>query len=341
MHKISGYTICFDANARGVDLEASIRSFLQVCDEVVVVDCNADGNEGGDSLRALSNSESRLRIVHEPIDRDSPSAAFDLMFARPTRARQECNGTAVLNFDLGDFADADHRDDLRALADRLEFEEAHVGAYALPRAVHAADPRTCDASLGSSICLSRNDPFYVHDLQRSWRRFQAEGTLRIGVGTQSHARIVRNDTLNPVPHAPIHDPRIEAWIEDARGVGSAALLARDELQIALNAAFEVQPTIVRYLSEEAQRLRIEWMRDWWLPKLIESCDEEATERLRDHERWDPWLLASCDLAETFTSGTSPQERRSIFVACGRVCADETRGLATQDLVTREGAGTHR
>ncbi len=338
MQTISGYTICFDAAARGVEVDLSLRSFLAVCDEVVVVDCNEGESEDGQRLRALAQSEARLRIVHEPVDVDSKSVALELLFARPTRARQECSSATVLSFELGDIAPVGRRDALHDLAESLEFEEGGIDAYALPRAVHDADLLVTDASFASTPpCLSRNDPLFVHDLARARRRFDEAAALRVGVGTAAETRLVRSDNLAPLRYRCVHDPRIGRWIDTAHGVGAAALLARDEVQLRLNAAFDVHPTIVRYLSPRARQQRSAWWSDWWLPRLRDVAAPCALTRLAAAETWNPWLLAAADFTETFLTGTAAELRRPLFLPCGHLPHDDVLDYVRNEAQSEHGA----
>lgn len=285
MSNISGYSTCFEASARGQDIELSLESFLAVCDEVIVVDCN-DPNGSDDSsarLRAYAEQQSRLRIVDAPVVGETAAAAYALAFTAPGIARAECTGATLLQFELDQVADTDRIDELRALATRLEFEDPRVGGYALPYASYCDGVEIIDAARPSRECLTRNDPRFVHDIPRAYRRFDEDGSIRAVAGAHEGS-LVRSDTLEAVTFRSTFDPRVESWVEQAQGVDVNAILARDQLQDELNEALERGPAIFSTTFLDRDR-SVNWQRDRFAPLLAmlfvadpgKTCEESGAD----------------------------------------------------------------
>ena len=180
MSTISGYAICYESGVRGQELEASLESFLAICDEVLVIDCNPEGDPDGSSkrLRDFAAQQQRLQVIGHPVDPGAELAAYELFCVAPTIARRAAKGNALLAFELDDFADLERRDELHSLAAKLPFESPGIAGYALPRASYCGRDDLIDAQDAIAPCLTRNDPLFAHDLPRTQRRFDDHGQLR-------------------------------------------------------------------------------------------------------------------------------------------------------------------
>lgn len=249
---ISGYTICYESQTRGQELERSLESFLAVCDTVVVVDCNPAGDPNGTRLREFAAAHERVTVLEHPVDAASPDAAIEFFCTAPTLARRACDGDAILAFELDDFADIDRRDELHSLAGRLELESAAIDGFVLPRADYCGVGARIDGESCMALSLTRNDPFFVHDVPRNMRRFDDTGRLRCTQDFGPARSHVRSDTLQELRFRSCFAPDMQTWLEDAHGRGDRALLARDRIQVELAAALERGPAIFSTRAAHAE-----------------------------------------------------------------------------------------
>jgi len=91
---LSGYTTLFNAERVGLPYRESIRSMLQCCDEIVVMD---GGSEDGtvEGVQELMQQDGRIRLLQSPYD-----PKFPLMDGSQKQlARMACTGNAVLQLD--------------------------------------------------------------------------------------------------------------------------------------------------------------------------------------------------------------------------------------------------
>lgn len=104
MEKISGYITtrnCVDLN---YPFEASIRSLLAFCDEVVVGD-SSDSNDGTkEILEALVGEDSRVKVFHKDVDWSAPNyGVFDGQMK--AFARSKCTGDILVQIDADEVFD--------------------------------------------------------------------------------------------------------------------------------------------------------------------------------------------------------------------------------------------
>lgn len=110
--KLSGYTTLRCGNLMDYPFKESIKSALQFCDEVCVLDSSDKDDNSWNDLLALQNEfKGKLKIHHENIDWKAPNhGIFD--GATKQMAREMCSGQFLLQFDVDEI-----------------FHEKHAGLY--------------------------------------------------------------------------------------------------------------------------------------------------------------------------------------------------------------------
>lgn len=220
--KISGYTTTYNCESQGYPFIQSIKSMLQFCDEVCVVDGGSTdktlellqtlAQEDLDVRQSVTKSsggsvspEPRLKVRVIPRDWSHPRhAVFDGM--QKAEARKMCTGDFCWQMDSDEIV---HEDDAPKVADLCSKIPRGVDILALPVIEYWGGPNKvrCDIQPWKWR-LSRNRPHITHGIPIEFRRSDASGDYA-AEGTDG-CDMIHAETGERLPHVTFHTPESES-----------------------------------------------------------------------------------------------------------------------------------
>ena len=213
---ISGYTTTLNCIKQNYPFEASIKSMLGFCDQVVIVDGGStDGTV--ERLRDIESKNSNV-IVHIQ-ERDWESKRFAVFDGlQKALARALCTGEFCWQQDSDEII---HERDFAKIKELTRKLPKSMDLIALP--VIEFWGRKGKIRIDATPWkwrMSRNKPHITHGIPASLRKFDKEGNLYSGQGTDG-CDYIRSDTFEPVPF-------VNFYSEEIHKVRESALLGNQE-----------------------------------------------------------------------------------------------------------------
>lgn len=169
---LSGYTTIFNAERAQLPYKESIRSMLQACDEIIVMD---GGSEDGtvEGVQELMQQDGRIRLMQSPYD-----YKFPLMDGSQKQlARMACTCPAVLQLDADELLPDNSGPWFREAA-RLLIERQPQAVMALPVINLVGDEKHADcAGTPWKWRLSPNRRDWGHGVHMASRRLSSDGQM--------------------------------------------------------------------------------------------------------------------------------------------------------------------
>lgn len=251
---ISGYITTYNCEKQGYPYLRSIKSMLQFCDEVCVVDGGStDGTY--ESLEDLSRKDARVKIKKIERDWKHPRhAVFDGM--QKAEARKMCTGDFCWQMDSDEIV---HESDVDKIKDLCKNFPKGVELLSLPVIEYWGGPEKVRVDIQPwKWRLSRNLSHITHGIPAHLRRIDGEGHLYAAQGTDG-CDMIHSDTGEPIPHVTFHTAESER-------VRQAAVLGNTE---ALNVYQDWFNHVVRNIPgvhhyswyDMARKMRL--YRDYW------------------------------------------------------------------------------
>ena len=257
--KISGYTTTYNCINQKYPFEQCIRSMLQFCDEVCVVD---GGSTDGTYERISSIAEEfdlegqeRVKMKIVPRDWDHPRfAVFDGM--QKAEARKMCTGDFCWQMDSDEVV---HEDDASKIRDLCLKLHQSIEVVSLPVVEYwgGLDKVRVDVQPWKWR-LSRNLPHITHGIPVDLRKTDAEGRACAHPGTDG-CDMIHATTGERVPHVTFHTAESENARRHAAAGNPDAL--RDYQQF-MNEVVENIPGVYHYSWLDIER-KIRTYRDYW------------------------------------------------------------------------------
>lgn len=251
---ISGYITTYNCINQNYPYERSIKSMLQFCDEVCVVDGGStDGTY--ESLLNMSKDDDRLKVKKIERDWSHPRhAVFDGM--QKAEARKLCTGEFCWQMDSDEIV---HEDDAEKIKDLCKNFPKGVELISLPVIEYWGGPNKVRVDIQPwKWRLSRNLPHITHGIPMHLRRLDSEGHLYAEQGTDG-CDMIHSDTGIPISHVTFHTSESER-------VRQAAVLGNTEAlkvyQEWFNSVTENIPGVHHYSWYDIPR-KMRLYRDYW------------------------------------------------------------------------------
>jgi glycosyltransferase involved in cell wall biosynthesis len=205
--KISGYTTTYNCISQGYPFEASIRSMLQFCDEVCVV----DGGSSDGTLEALEALGDKVKVKVVPRDWNHPRhAVFDGM--QKAEARAMCTGDFCWQMDSDEIVHELHAPKVVDLCKKMP---KGVDLVSLPVVEYWGGPDKVRLDIQPwKWRLSRNLPHITHGIPAHLRRTDSNGDLHAAPGTDG-CDMIHAESGQPIPHITFHSQESEAMRQSA------------------------------------------------------------------------------------------------------------------------------
>jgi hypothetical protein len=171
MEKISGYITtrnCVDLN---YPFEASIRSLLAFCDEVVVGD-SSDSNDGTkEILEALAREDSRVKVFHKDVDWSAPNyGVFDGQMK--AFARSKCTGDILVQIDADEVFDDSTKEKFPKFLEKVNYLK-DIPLAALPVIEYWGSKEKVRVDVNPwKWRVSRNNPDITHGIPAGLRWYK-------------------------------------------------------------------------------------------------------------------------------------------------------------------------
>jgi len=213
---LSGYTTTMNCIEQNYPFDASIKSLVSFCDQVIVVD---GGSTDGtwERLQEIS-SEFENVIIHQQIRDWSHSrfAVFDGL--QKALARAMCTGEFCWQQDVDEVVHEDDYEKIKSLANQLP---NNVDLVALPVVEFWGNKGKVRIDVNPwKWRLSRNRPYITHGIPASLRKFDNDGNLYSSPGTDG-CDYIRGDTYEPIPF-------MNFYTDEAHNIRSRALSGDEE-----------------------------------------------------------------------------------------------------------------
>jgi glycosyltransferase involved in cell wall biosynthesis len=201
---VSGYTTTLNCVEQEYPFEQCIRSMLQFCDEVCVVD---GGSTDGtlDRLNALAASDERVKVKVVPRDWNHPRfAVFDGM--QKAEARAMCTKDFCWQMDSDEIV---HEDDAPRITEMCRSMPKEVPILALPVIEYWGGPDKvrCDIQPWKWR-LSRNHPDITHGIPAELRRQDDAGDTYAAEGTDG-CDMISKETGERYQFMSFYTPEVE------------------------------------------------------------------------------------------------------------------------------------
>jgi glycosyltransferase involved in cell wall biosynthesis len=267
---ISGYTTTKDCIDQDYPFEASIRSMLGFCDEVVVVD---GGSSDGtwEKLQELSSENDKLVIHQQARDwSDKRFAVFD--GAQKALARSMCTKKFCWQQDSDEIV---HESDYEKITSLVRNFPANVELIALPVIEYWGGPEKVRMDINPwKWRLSKNLPHITHGIPAKLRKFDDDGNLYSSPGSDG-CDYIRSDSFEPIQFANF----ITDDVNQARIQG----LKNDDIKVQyenwLNQVLSQLPSVQHYSWFNIKR-KIRTYRDYWSQhwqSLYDIIQEDTSE----------------------------------------------------------------
>ena len=250
---ISGYTTTKDCIEQDYPFEASIKSLLGFCDEVVVVD---GGSTDGtwERLQELAESNENLVVHQQARDWDSKRfAVFD--GAQKALARSMCTKKFCWQQDSDEVV---HEQDYGKIIDLVRNFPAGVELLALPVVEYWGGPEKVRMDINPwKWRLSRNLPHITHGIPDDLRKFDEDGNLYSLPGSDG-CDYVRSDNYSRIPFANF----MTQDVDNARMQGITDEEIRGQYEVWFNRVLDQIPGVQHYSWFNIER-KIKTYKNYW------------------------------------------------------------------------------
>ncbi len=277
---ISGYTTTFNCIDQKYPFEASIKSMLGFCDQVVIVD---GGSTDGtiEALNGLASEDDRI-IVHVQ-ERDWESKRFAVFDGlQKALARAMCTGDFCWQQDSDEVV---HENDYKKIKDLSKRLPKSMDLIALPVLEFWGDKGKVRMDINPwKWRMSRNRPHITHGIPASLRQFDDSGELYSKPGSDG-CDYVRSDTYEPIPFVNFYTPEAQAARELALKGDQEAISAYTQwIQHTSNSL----PSVIHYSWYDIER-KIKTYKNYWSKHWQSLYDIEQEDSAENNMFFDkPW-----------------------------------------------------
>lgn len=277
--QISGYTTTLNCVRHGYPFQQSIKSMLGFCDEVVVVDGGSDDGTW-EILKSMAAADDRL-VIHQEV-RDWSHKRFAVFDGeQKAKARSLCTKEFCWQQDADEVV---HEKDYAKIKKLLMEFPPNVQLICLPVVEYWGGPSKVRMDIFPwKWRLSRNYPNITHGIPKSLRKFDSEGNLYAGLGTDGCDYIDAN-TYEPIPNVSFYT--YDVHILRLRGMEDED--ARRAYEKWFNEMVDKLPSVHHYswfdLKRKIRTYRDYWSRHW--QSLYNISQEDTAENNMFFQK--PW-----------------------------------------------------
>ena len=265
---VSGYTTTLNCIRNGYPWRASIKSMLEFCDDVVVVD---GGSDDGTYEQLIEWAEEAPRLKVHLIERDWDHPRFAVFDgAQKAEARKRCTGNFCWQQDADEVV---HEEDYQKIVELTRNFPAQTDIVSLPVVEYWGGPEKVRMDINPwKWRLTKNLPYITHGIPKELRRYDADGNLYASLGTDG-CDYVHAETFERISHASfytheVHNYRVQALAGDKEALEKyGQWLAR---------TVEMLPSVHHYswysLSRKIKTYRDYWSQHWQSLYDIEQED---------------------------------------------------------------------
>lgn len=203
--KISGYITTYNCVSQGYPFEKTIRSLLQFCDEVCVVDGGSTDDTWNVLSQIYSTHPDKIKLQQVVRDWNHPRfAVFDGL--QKAEARKMCTGDYCWQMDSDEVV---HEKDAQKIIELCNKFPSNVDVISLPVVEYWGGPDKvrCDIQPWKWR-LSRNKPSITHGIPRELRTKDKDGNLCALEGTDG-CDMIDVITGDRIPHMTFHTTETE------------------------------------------------------------------------------------------------------------------------------------
>jgi len=280
--KISGYTTTYNAMSQGYPFEECIKSMLEFCDEVCVVDGGStDGTWSHLQQLALAvmrpdpiTGEAIQPLKIEQVIRDWSHprfAVFDGM--QKAEARAMCTKEFCWQMDSDEIV---HEDDAPKISEMCRHIPKDIDILSLPVIEYWGGPDKVRVDVQPwKWRLSRNKPNITHGIPVELRVTDSDGNVHASGGTDG-CDMIDKETGERIPHISFFTPEADKLRQVAM-LGSEE--ARQQYEGWFNQAVEALPCVFHYswydLPRKIKLYKGYWTRHW--ESLFGKSQEDTAE----------------------------------------------------------------
>jgi glycosyltransferase involved in cell wall biosynthesis len=286
---ISGYITTYNCEKQGYPYLKSIKSMLQFCDEVCVVD---GGSSDGtfEKLQELQTSDQRVKIKQVVRDWNHPRfAVFDGM--QKAAARSMCTSEFCWQMDSDEIV---HENDVQKIIDLCSKFPKDVEIISLPVVEYWGGPYKVRADIQPwKWRLSRNSPHITHGIPVHLRKKDSNGNLCAHPGTDG-CDMIHKESGETIPHVTFHTPEAER-VRQAACQGHEQALK--EYENWFNQVVESLPGVHHYSwYDMARKMRL--YRDYWTRHWNSLYDGSMEDTSETNMMFDiPWSQVTEEMIE--------------------------------------------
>jgi len=277
---ISGYITTYNCEKQGYPYVKSIKSMLQFCDEVCVVD---GGSTDGtfENLEEIAAGDSRVKVKKVTRDWSHPRhAVFDGM--QKAEARSMCTQEFCWQMDSDEVV---HEEDAQKIVDLCGKFPNNIELISLPVIEYWGGPEKTRLDIQPwKWRLSRNLPHITHGIPVHLRKKDKEGNLCAHPGTDG-CDMIHKETGEVIPHLTFHTQDTENLRRQAMTGNSSAISAYENW---FNQATEALPCVFHYSWYDIPR-KMRLYRDYWTRHWNSLFDGSLEDTAESNMMFDlPW-----------------------------------------------------
>lgn len=260
---LSGYTTTYNCLKQDYPFLDCIKSMLQFCDEVCVV----DGGSTDGTLKALEDLSSQIntpenqRLKVKIVERDwkdERHAVFDGM--QKAEARSMCTGNFCWQMDSDEIV---HQRDFEKIKDLCTKIPKHIDIISLPVIEYWGGYEKVRLDIQPwKWRLSRNLPHITHGIPSVLRRYDSNGKLYSLPGSDG-CDMIHKESGEPVPHVTFHSEESERVRRAALGWNKEAI---ETYQSWFEQVIENLPSVHHYswfnMSRKIKLYKEYWTKHW-------------------------------------------------------------------------------
>ena len=298
--KVSGYTTTYNCVAQQYPFERSIKSMLQFCDEVCVVDGGSTDGTLEVLMKLQESHEGRIKVKEIKRDWNHPRfAVFDGL--QKAEARKMCTGDFCWQMDSDEIV---HENDALKIADLCSKIPSNIDIVSLPVIEYWGSSKKirCDIQPWKWR-LSRNKPHITHGIPADMRKIDANGDLYAAEGTDG-CDMVHADTGERLSHITFHTPDTEKLRIIALKGDEVAL---NSYQKWFNTVIQNLPGVHHYSWYDMPR-KIKTYKNYWQRHWLSLYDKVVEDTAENNMFFDlPWSQVTDEMidarASQISSGT--------------------------------------
>ena len=285
---ISGYTTTYNCIKQGYPYEQSIRSMLQFCDEICIVDGgSADGTF--EKLLELSSEYSKIKV--KKVERDwqhHRHAVFDGL--QKAAARSMCTSEFCWQMDSDELV---HEVDAMKIVNLCSNMPKDIDIVSLPVIEYWGSLEKVRVDIQPwKWRLSRNSPHITHGIPVHLRREDVHGVYALP-GTDG-CDMIHSETGHPINHVTFHNNETERLRQAAVSGNNSALQSYENW---FNQVIEALPGVHHYSWLDIPR-KMRLYRDYWTRHWNSLYNMNLEDTAESNMMFDvPWSQVTEDMIE--------------------------------------------